>query len=129
MPITGIYGGFLALLYVVLVTRVIMYRTSNKIPLGDGGDRTLLRRMRVQQNFAEHVPLALILMASTESIGGFPELTIHVMGQALLLGRLLHAIGMSREPDIMILRVIGMVLTLVVVIFAACTAVWGLLIR
>lgn len=129
MPITGIYAGLLALLYVILALRVITYRRSHRIPLGDGGDKVLLRRMRVQQNFAEHVPFTLLLMALTESVGGFPELVVHVMGQALLFGRIVHAIGMSREPDIMILRVLGMVLTLVVMIIAAITSVWGLLIR
>lgn len=129
MPITGIYAGLLAYLYIILAFRVITYRRSNRVPLGDADDKTLLRRMRVQQNFAEHVPFTLLLMALTESIGGFPELTIHVMGQALLFGRIVHAIGMSREPDIMIMRVLGMVLTLFVMFAAASTCVWGLLIR
>lgn len=129
MPVTSIYAGLLALLYVYLAVRVIAYRRKQKIPLWDGGDRVLLRRIRVQQNFAEYVPFALLLMALTESIGGFPELTIHVLGQALLLGRLMHAIGMAREPDIMILRVVGMVLTLTVILIGALTCMWALLIR
>lgn len=129
MPVTSIYAGLLALLFVYLAVRVIAYRRKHKIPLWDGGDRVLLRRIRVQQNFAEYVPIALLLMALTESIGGFPELTIHVMGQMLLLGRLMHAIGMSREPDIMILRVVGMVLTLTVILIGAMTCMWALLIR
>lgn len=129
MPVTGIYAGFLALLFIILAARVVMYRVKNKIPLGDGGDRALLRRMRVQANFAEYVPLAVLLMALTESVGTIAELGVHVMGQVLLLGRVLHAIGMSREPDIMALRVTGAVLTFTVIIVAAVTCIYAILSR
>jgi hypothetical protein len=37
---------------------------------------------------------------------------VHVLGCALLAGRLLHAWGVSREPERFVFRVTGMALTL-----------------
>ena len=56
----------LALFFVVLTFRVIGKRRVARISLGDGGDRGLLRRQRAHANFAEYVPLALILMICAE---------------------------------------------------------------
>ena len=62
MVVTAFYAALLAPLFVVLSVRVILFRRGSGSTLGDGGDPVLLRRIRVQANFAEYVPLALILM-------------------------------------------------------------------
>jgi uncharacterized membrane protein YecN with MAPEG domain len=61
MRVTALYAAPLALLFLVLSVRVIQRRRSGQVALGDGGDHLLLRCMRVQANFAEYVPIALIL--------------------------------------------------------------------
>lgn len=121
MPITALYAGLLAPLFVLLSIRVIAVRRSGRVAVGDGGNRLLLRRMRVHANFAEYVPLALVLMALAEATAT-PAWLIHPMGVALLAGRIVHAIGMSREPERFRFRVAGMALTFTVLLAgsAAC---------
>ncbi|WP_417666346.1 MAPEG family protein [Roseibium sp.] len=117
MPVifTPIYAGLLALIYVFLSIRVIARRRELWISLGDKGDRQLLRRMRVHGNFAEYVPLSLILMITAELMLT-PSWAIHGLGIALLVGRLLHAWGVGQEPENLTLRTVGMVLTFAVLV-------------
>jgi uncharacterized protein len=110
MPITALFAALLAPLYIFLAFRVIGVRQSAKISVGDGGDKSLSRRMRVHANFAEYVPFALVLLGLAESQRA-PSLLLYAVGGCLLLGRYLHAYGMSQSPDILPLRVTGMLLT------------------
>jgi uncharacterized membrane protein YecN with MAPEG domain len=111
LPLTSVYAGLITLIFLTLTWRVIMYRRANTISLGDAGDKNLLKRMRAQANCAEYAPLGLILMALTE-LAGAPGLVLHVMGIALLGGRLLHALGFAATPQRIILRQLGTGLTL-----------------
>jgi uncharacterized membrane protein YecN with MAPEG domain len=110
MTVTALYASTLALLFVALSARTIMARRRARVALGDGGDRILQRRLRAHGNFAEYVPIVLILMALAE-FQGTPDGRLHLLGGALLAGRCLHAMCVSREPEPIRLRVAGMVLT------------------
>ncbi len=110
MPITAFYGSLLAIVFILLSARTIGARRSGRVEIGDGGDKELLRRMRVHANFAEYVPIALILMALAEGLRLGPP-WLHVIGALLLAGRIIHAYGLSQTPHIMALRVGGMVAT------------------
>jgi hypothetical protein len=129
MPIvvTPIYAGLLALLYVFLSFRVIRHRRGARINLGDGGNAEMQRRMRVHGNFAEYVPLALILMFLAEWLDQSLWI-IHVMGVLLLAGRSAHAVGVSRDPQIMPLRVAGMASTIATLILGAIANLSGALV-
>ena len=118
MTITAFYASLLAGLYLVLSARVIGWRRSRRVELGDGADTQLLRRIRVHANFAEYVPFALLLMALAESMAP-PRPLIHVVGILLVIGRAIHAYGLSQTPHILRYRVGGMVLTLTALGFAA----------
>jgi len=118
MTVTPIYAGLISLIFVALSFRVIGSRRQAKVALGDGGNTALTRRLRAHGNFAEYAPLAIVLMALAE-LQGQPALLLHIMGIALLAGRLVHAFGVSREPEDYRLRVTGMVLTLSVLISGA----------
>jgi uncharacterized protein len=87
---TLLFAGLLALLQFVLTLAVVARRATTDIDLGDGGDTTLLRRIRAHGNFAEVVPMALLLLAFLE-LGGLASKFIVALGSALLLGRVLHA--------------------------------------
>ena len=114
MKITALYAGLLAALFLVLSFRTIFHRRAQKVEIGDGGDRELLRRARVHANFAEYVPIALVMMGLAESLA-MPVFGLHILGLALLGGRLVHAYGLSQSPHILPMRVAGMVLTLGVI--------------
>ena len=58
------YAALLALLFVALSWRTIGLRRRYCVAVGDGGQPELLRAMRVHANFAEYVPLALLLIGA-----------------------------------------------------------------
>ena len=118
MAITPVYAGLIALVFVFLSFRVIGLRRRVGIGLGDGGDLSLMRRQRVHGNFAEYVPLVIVLMALAE-LQGQSLWKIHLIGICLIGGRLLHAYGVSQEPETTRLRVAGMFLTFVALISGA----------
>ena len=128
MPITAFYAALLAGLFVVLSFRTIGRRQAAKVEIGtatrDGNDdRELLRRVRVHANFAEYAPIAIVLLGLAESLKAAP-IWLHVLGAVLLVGRLIHAYGLSQSPHNLPLRVGGMVLTLNMIIAAAVTCAW-----
>ncbi len=61
-------------------------------------------------------------MALAESFAA-PALILNVIGVTLMTGRVLHAFGMSQSPQIMPLRVGGMVLTLTAIGIASLAAI------
>lgn len=124
MPITALYAALLALLFLYLSTRVIALRRSARVAVGDGGNLLLLRRMRVQANFAEYVPLALLLMGFAESLAT-PRLILHGLGLCLLAGRVVHAYGVSQPKETIGLRVFGMAMTLSMIAAAAVCCLVG----
>ena len=74
--------------------------------------------MRAHANFAEYVPIALLLIYFLEIESEVPWL-VHALGSALLAGRALHAYGVSQLNENLRYRVIGMALTFGVIISAA----------
>ncbi len=118
LTVTPFYAGLIALLFVILSARVITYRRSNQLSLGDEGDRSLLKRMRAQGNCAEYAPIGLLLLALIE-LQGAPDVAVHVLGLMLLTGRLLHGWAFSVSPPVMLGRVTGMFLTLCMIVLSA----------
>lgn len=127
MPITAFYASLLAFLFVLLSARVIAQRREARVEIGVGESRELLRRSRVHANFAEYVPIALLLLAFAESLKA-PSVVLHALGAALLAGRLAHAYALSQTPHVLRLRVIGMWLTLTAIGLSAflCFGLAGL---
>ncbi len=124
MSVTPIYAGLIAILFVALSARVIAARRSARVVLGDGGDKALLRRLRVQGNCAEYAPLALVLMTLAE-LQSAPVLVLHAIGLMLLIGRTVHAVGVSQEHEPFTFRVTGMALTFTAILSAAGFNLFG----
>ncbi|MEQ9333949.1 MAPEG family protein [Thalassobaculum sp.] len=118
MTVTPIYAGILGILFLALSLRVIGRRRTARVGLGDGGDRVLFRVQRAQANFAEYVPLILLLMTVAE-LQGTGNWALHAIGILLLVGRAVHAVGFGREPEIPGARVAGMAMTFTALGFAA----------
>jgi uncharacterized membrane protein YecN with MAPEG domain len=115
------YAGLLTLLYIALAVRVMRLRRSSQIGIGYGGHPLLERRMRVHANFAEYVPLAIILLAFAE-VQGRPAWQLHALGGLLLAGRLLHAYGVSQERENISFRAAGILATFAVLVLGALSA-------
>lgn len=122
MTITLLYGGLLGLWFMVLSVRVIQGRGKG-FHLGDGGDAQMLRLMRGHANFAEYVPLTLLLIGMLE-MSGTPALWIHALGASLLLGRLLHGYAFCFHTHFPIGRSGGIVLTFLSLLGASALAIW-----
>ena len=108
---TPLYAALIALIFVVLSVRILLLRRRLGIAIGTGEDQKLARAMRVHSNFAEYVPLALILFYFLE-VETDAELWIHILCVSLIIGRLLHAYGVSQVEENYRFRVAGMILTL-----------------
>lgn len=117
MPVTPFYAALLALIFVALSLRTIRLRRRYRVGVGDGNHAELQRAARVHANFAEYVPLALLLIYFVET-GGAAAMRVHILCLALLCGRLLHAWGVSKVRENYRYRTIGMVLTFSVIISA-----------
>ena len=124
MPrITLLFASLHVLLMVVLLVRISRHRHDHKIGLGDGGDLVLSRKVRVHGNFIEHAPLALLLMGLLE-LCGLPALWLWAFGSVLLLGRIMHAVGLSRTAGYSIGRFWGTAMTWLALLLMALAGVW-----
>ena len=118
MRITFFYGALLGLLFVLLSVRTLRLRRRLKIAIGDHGDETMLRAMRVHSNFAEYAPLGLLLLYFVE-LSGANSVFVHVLGLSLVVGRAVHAYGVSQAHEDYRFRVIGMAFTIGVLLAAS----------
>ena len=115
-----IFASLFALMFVGLSIAVIRKRRALKIATGTGGSNEMEYAMRAHGNFAEYVPLALILLAGAE-LNNAPVWTIITIGTLLLIGRLLHAYGFlkSAKETHFKFRVSGMAVTFTSLILLA----------
>lgn len=95
LPITLTIAAAAALLHVWLSLRVSSLRRLHHISIGDEGNKAVATRMRAHGNFAENMPIFLILLALIEhGIGS--EFWLWIVAALFILARLLHAFGMDR---------------------------------
>jgi len=118
------YAAFFGLMFAAISFRVANARRVKRIGLGNGGDRQLERYVRVQGNFAEYVPMALILLTFLE-MQAWRDWLIHLLCAILLVARALHALGVAREPEDIRLRASGMIATLTVLIVTSILLLAG----
>ena len=108
--ITSIIVAILTIIFIKLSFAVIGLRRKNKVGLGSGGHEDLERAIRTQANFAEYIPLGVILIACLE-LNGAPWWLVAIPGVSLIIGRLIHAKGMNTPPPDFSKRVLGMKFT------------------
>ena len=108
--VTSIIASALTIIFIRLSFAVIGLRRENKIGLGSGGHDDLERAIRAQGNFAEYVPFGIILIACLE-LNGAPWWLVAVPGITLIVGRLIHAVGINQPPPDFSKRVLGMKFT------------------
>ena len=118
MRILPPYAALFALFFVVLSLRIVRLRRGLRIALGNKGNETMLRAIRVHSNFAEYVPFSLLLIFLVEAQGAYP-LLVHGLCLCLLAGRLSHAFGMSQSSENFRYRVFGMAMTFTTLITSA----------
>ena len=122
--ITLLYSALLALLLIALSARIVLMRRKHRVGIGVGEVRGLERAVRVQANFCEYVPFALILLLLLDLAPSVSDVAVHVLGAMLLLGRIAHAIGLSQSAGTSFGRVIGTVLTWTMIMLSALYGLW-----
>ncbi|WP_426162875.1 MAPEG family protein [Sandarakinorhabdus sp. DWP1-3-1] len=96
MVVTLMTAGLCGLLYFWLSFRVVEVRRSAQVLIGDGGDELLLSRIRAHANFAEYVPICLVLIAVIELSDSVSPPGLYAAGIGLVVARVAHAVGMER---------------------------------
>ena len=119
--ITAVYLGVLGLLYAFLSLRVARFRRGNKIVFGDADNLYLRSAIRAHANFAEYVPI-IVLMNALLEMGGAASVQMHVLLGTLTVSRILHPFGMHAKPmtpQFIVGRIVGMILTFLVLVASA----------
>jgi hypothetical protein len=119
-PLYVALGGALLL---ALTIGVIARRRHQRVGLGDGDDAVLLRRVRAHGNAVESLPIGLLMLVALELCGG-TMLLLHLLGSALLLGRVLHAWGLSGSAGVSTGRMYGMLLTMLALAGLSISLLW-----
>jgi uncharacterized membrane protein YecN with MAPEG domain len=82
--------------------------------------------MRVHANFAEYTPIAIILVGFVEGLK-YNVIIVHILLTAFLLGRIIHAYGLSKIDEDFRFRVFGMVLTFNVITISSALIIFNFL--
>ena len=96
-PVSFLYAGLLGLVLIALSVQVVGARRRFRVGLGTGTEEGLQQAVRVQANFTEYVPYAVLLLVLAE-ITGLPAAAVHGAGVLLIVSRVLHAVGLSGSP-------------------------------
>ena len=124
--ITPLYAGILGLMLAALGLRAISLVRKQEAGNGEGNSLAHQKAMQAYDNFTEYVPLALLLIWFLElrSGSGWP---IHAFCLVFLIGRLIHALGVSRVNENHKFRIVGMILTFMTIITVSVRLLLGLL--
>lgn len=110
IPVTTAAVGVLALAQVPLTVLVSYLRGKTGIQFLDGGNDTLLRRIRAHANFVETVPITLLAMACAE-LAGASSGALWRGAACLVLGRAIHVWAALHPKGWGLPRIVAMVLT------------------
>ena len=123
LHLTGLYACALTAVFIALQYNVILRRGAAKISINYNDDMVLAEKIRRHGNFIETVPLALILMASAESVGA-SAVWLHAIGALLLIGRVLHPLGLKHDVMVSPLRIAGTMATQFSMFTSVACIVW-----
>jgi len=126
VPISALYAGILAVIVVVLSSRVGRARLRTEVSLLHGESSELLVEIRRHANFTEAVPMPLILLALIE-LNGASGTLLHGLGAALVAARIVHPIGLHHDNMRHPLRGIGALGTTLITLIAGGVAIWQFL--
>lgn len=121
--ITLFYAGLSGLILLALSYQVVSLRRRFQVGLGSGEQPELERVIRVHANFCEYAPLALVVLLALEVSGALPAAVLHLLGLSLVVGRFLHAWGLSRTSGVSRGRFVGTLLTWLMLLAGSLLAV------
>ena len=92
----ALWAGLLIFVLLVLSVLVVRQRQRHHVLIGDGGVPDVQQAVRAFGNAAEYVPASIGALAILAVVGAQP-MVVHALGFIFLLGRLVHAWGISRN--------------------------------
>jgi uncharacterized membrane protein YecN with MAPEG domain len=107
--ISAIAAGVLIIGQMGLMLAAALRRRSARVALGTD-DPTVLRLVRRHGNYAENAAIFVASLALLEMMGAARPFVIG-LAALFILGRLLHAIGLSRQNTVNVWRVAGVFVT------------------
>jgi uncharacterized membrane protein YecN with MAPEG domain len=111
IQIVGVYVGINLLINLFLAYRVSASRVKNNVLSGTDGCEPLYNASRAHVLNVEYLPIGLIGIVVLHLLSA-SIYVIHVVGLALTIGRILHAIGLSTNARAVSKpRIIGSLLT------------------
>jgi uncharacterized membrane protein YecN with MAPEG domain len=114
----ALWAGLNLILMLVLSVRVVRIRRGRRIGLGHGESPDLERAIRAFGNASEYVPAALVALALLAVLGAPPGL-VHALGLTFTVGRIFHAVGLSRSGGASLPRTVGVLATWLVYLTGA----------
>ena len=117
---TLLFCAIFTLFYMILSFRVIYFRLKDQVPLGHKPDMKsrLFRAIRIHANFNEYIPLFLIILGLME-MSGINRNYILILGWTMVVGRILHVIGLERSHATSFGRFTGSFITFSTLIMAS----------
>lgn len=123
LQMTVFYGALNALIMLILGMLVVRARVKTRTEIGDNGDPAMIGPLRAHGNNTEYAPMGVLLIVMLFFLQ-VDVSVIHIVGITLTLGRVLHAIGLSRNIGTSAARLIGMLLTWLSFIIAIAVILW-----
>jgi len=121
---TAIYAAILGLFAALLTVNVIVNRVRAKVDIADGGVSALAQAIRAHANFAEHTPLALLLIGLVEAFG-YRAAIVNGLAVVLLVARLLSAWGLNSSLKQTFGRQSGAGLTILLTVISAALILYA----
>ena len=124
--LTLLYAALLTLIGIFLAIRSTQQRVAKEphVVLGTGDNFKLLQTSRALSNLVEYSLFFIILLFLLETIAQIPTLAIGILGDVFILARIFHAYGITRPTAISNFRLIGFVLTILVLITQSIWAIY-----
>jgi uncharacterized membrane protein YecN with MAPEG domain len=117
MHAAALWVGLHILLLLVLSVLVVRQRRKHAVELGHGEVPELERAIRAFGNATEYVPGGLIALVVLAMTGANP-LAVQAVGLTLFVGRVAHAVGLSRSGAASLPRAVGVLVTWIAYIMA-----------
>lgn len=113
----ALWVGLHLFLLLALSLLVVRQRRLHGVALGDGDVAVLTQAIRAFGNATEYVPagMAAIIMLA---VAGAPPAAVHITGAVMFVGRVVHALGISRSGEASLPRAAGVLMTWLAYVFA-----------
>jgi hypothetical protein len=106
----ALWVGLHLILLLTLSVRVVRLRRHHGVVLGDAEIPELTQAIRAFGNASEYVPAGLIALGAL-TLAGADAWLVHAVGLVLFVGRVAHAIGLSRSGGASLPRAAGVLAT------------------